>query len=363
MTAFEEDTMEKKKTFLMNIAYYGFFAALIFLVWKYICPVLVPFILAFLIASLFQKPAKRLNEKIHCKEKRAAIVLLILFYLLFFAIFFLGGGKIFTVIANFIANLPELYQTKMVPLLDDVSLTIGNMFAGSDAFLAGEIQEGLQQFVQNMGDTLSSASVNILKTLSEVVTGVPSAVVKLVVMIVSSFYMAADYQKITDRVKRHLPKKVKQIGRDVKKYGWNILKAYMKSYFLLFLLTFAELTVGLLILKIPYAIVIAAAIAVFDVLPVLGTGGVLLPWMAVMLVIGDYPLAIGLLILYVMITIVRNFVEPRIVGKQVGLHPLMTLMAMLVGLELGGLFGMILVPMAVVIFVNMEKKWSHSCIS
>lgn len=106
----------------------------------------------------------------------------------------------------------------------------------------------------------------------------------------------------------------------------------------------------------PYAVIVALVIAVFDILPVLGTGGVLLPWAAVMLVTGNYSFAAGLFILYLVITIVRNSLEPRSVGKQMGLHPLITLIAMFVGLELGGLAGLILLPMAVVILVNMKKS-------
>ena len=113
---------------------------------------------------------------------------------------------------------------------------------------------------------------------------------------------------------------------------------------------------GLLFLRIPYAVFIALGIAVFDILPVLGTGGILLPWTVVMLVLGDYPMAVGILLLYIVITVVRNSLEPKIVGKQVGLHPLITLIAMFVGLQLGGLPGLIAAPMSIVILVNMEKS-------
>ena len=176
------------------------------------------------------------------------------------------------------------------------------------------------------------------------------------IMVVASFYMTADYDKNLEIARKYLPEKAKRVIRDVRKYGWNTLKAYLKSYFLLFLLTFAELTVGLLFLRIPYAVFIALGIAVFDILPVLGTGGILLPWTVVMLVLGDYPMAVGILLLYIVITVVRNSLEPKIVGKQVGLHPLITLIAMFVGLQLGGLPGLIAAPMSIVILVNMEKE-------
>ena len=348
--------MEKKKTFLINVAYYGFFIILFLLAWKYVWPVLMPFILAFIIVTFLRKPAEKLAKKIRLGEKYTALLLLTGFYLLFFGAVILGGGKVITMIADFITDLPGFYQTSIAPLLEHVSQQIGDALAEMDMALAQEIQRSMQQFVQNIGETLSTLSMNALAYISGLVTGIPAALIRLIIMIVSSFYMAADYHRIMAMARTYLPEKVKQLGRDVKIYGWNILKAYIKSYTLLFLLTFAELTVGLTILKIPYAFAIGLAIAVFDILPVLGTGGVLLPWAVILLVLGDYPLALGILTLYVVITIVRNSLEPRIVGKQVGLHPLLTLIAMFLGLELGGIIGMILLPLSVVILVNMEKN-------
>lgn len=198
--------------------------------------------------------------------------------------------------------------------------------------------------------------MNILTGLSEFVTGIPALVVKVIVMVVASFYMTADYDRIMAAAGKYLPEKVKRTVRTVKEHGGNTLKAYLKSYFLLFLITFAELAAGLWLLRIPYAPLIALAIAVFDILPVLGTGGILLPWTAVLLVMGNYPMAAGILVLYIVIVIVRNTLEPKIVGKQVGLHPLVTLVAMFTGLQLGGLPGIILAPMGVVILVNMGKS-------
>ena len=97
-------------------------------------------------------------------------------------------------------------------------------------------------------------------------------------------------------------------------------------------------------------------IAVFDILPILGTGGILLPWAAVLFVMGNKPLAAGILILYVIITVIRNIVEPKIVGKQIGLHPLVTLMAMFLGLKTFGIIGMIVLPVSLAVLINLEKN-------
>lgn len=98
----------------------------------------------------------------------------------------------------------------------------------------------------------------------------------------------------------------------------------------------------------------ALAIAVFDILPVLGTGGILLPWAVILLLLGDKMLAAGILVLYLVITVVRNIAEPRLVGKQIGLHPLATLIAMFLGLKILGIAGMVLFPMLLAVLVNIE---------
>ncbi len=139
-------------------------------------------------------------------------------------------------------------------------------------------------------------------------------------------------------------------------YAKNVLFIYLKSYSLLFLLTFAELSVGFLIMRVPYAVMVAIAVAVFDILPILGTGGILLPWAVGLLLMGNLPLAAGIVTLYIAITAIRNVLEPKIVGKQIRLHPLATLIFMFVGLKVLGIVGMIAFPVAFSILVNLEKN-------
>ncbi len=121
-------------------------------------------------------------------------------------------------------------------------------------------------------------------------------------------------------------------------------------------LTFGELFAGLWLLHIPCAGWIALGIAVFDILPIVGTGGILLPWAGIAGFMGDYSLAVGLLILYGVITIVRNILEPRIVGKQIGLHPLAALIAMFAGVSLAGIPGLILFPVLLMVVIQVEKE-------
>ena len=127
-----------------------------------------------------------------------------------------------------------------------------------------------------------------------------------------------------------------------------------KAYFTLMTLTFIELSLALLILNIDYAVTLALIISVIDLMPVLGVGTALIPWAVVELIIGNYALGIGLLISYVIILIVRQIVEPRIVGKHIGLHPLITLISMYAGLKIFGAVGLFLLPMLVMFLKYLQ---------
>ena len=122
------------------------------------------------------------------------------------------------------------------------------------------------------------------------------------------------------------------------------------------LLTFLEVFLGLTLLRVDYALLIALVTAVVDILPVLGTGTVMIPWGIAMLVTGNYPLGVGLLILYAVITVVRQMLEPRVVGHQIGLYPLVTLMCMFIGTYLFGAVGLFGVPILVTLLVHLNAS-------
>ena len=122
------------------------------------------------------------------------------------------------------------------------------------------------------------------------------------------------------------------------------------------LLTFFELTIGLHILGIENALVIAFLIAIFDVLPVLGTGGIMIPWILICFLNKQMKTCVGLLILYLVITVIRNIIEPKIVGKQIGLHPLLMLLCMYLGAKLFGFLGIFILPILILILQNLNDN-------
>ena len=165
-----------------------------------------------------------------------------------------------------------------------------------------------------------------------------------------------DYYKITSFIVGLIPQRGKDMLFKVKEHGIDVLLKFGKAYAILLFITFVELSIGLSLLQIEYSVLIAAGTALVDILPVLGTGTILIPWGVVNLLLGNFPLGIGLLVLYAIITVVRQTLEPRVVGKQIGLYPLVTLMCMFVGSYLFGIVGLFGLPIAVTIVVQLHRS-------
>ncbi|HBF3457243.1 TPA: AI-2E family transporter, partial [Clostridioides difficile] len=174
--------------------------------------------------------------------------------------------------------------------------------------------------------------------------------------LIASFFFTFDYQKIVNFILKQFPEKSQFMIINIKNSSINALLKLLKAYAILLSVTFIELLIGLTILKVENAFTISVIIALVDILPVLGTGSILTPWMIISLINGNINLAIGLLILYIIITVVRQILEPKVVGHQIGLYPLITLMCMFVGAQLFGIAGLFGFPIAATIIKNLHDN-------
>ncbi|MBO5486293.1 MAG: sporulation integral membrane protein YtvI [Eubacterium sp.] len=348
--------MEKKKNFIINFVYFLMIGGIILGICKYILPVMIPFILAFFAAALIQIPVRKLGkEKIRWK-KALSVLFCCIFYVLLFLAVAVVGVKMLGGAGKLVEAAPIIYQDKIVPFLENISDRMEMSANSAGIELAEQIENSFQEFTQNIGQYVSEFSMKAVKIISGGITEIPGFIVKVVVMVVSTFFMAADYDRIMAFFKEHIPQEKEVALCGGVNYVKNTIGIYVKSYSFLFLLTFAELSIGFMILKVPYPILLGLAIAVFDILPVLGTGGILLPWAVILFFMKNTPLAVGILVLYLIITVIRNIVEPKLVGKQIGLHPLATLMAMFLGLKLTGIVGMIIFPVALAVAMGVVKN-------
>lgn len=343
---------EKQKNFIIKLAYILVIAGLLFVILKYVIPLFMPFIIGFIIALILKPIIIFINKKIKIKRVKISAIVLIIFYLLFFIVISMFGVKIYTYTKEIFYNLPEFYVNTIEPVLNDVVIWLRKTAPQMDIW----ISNGFESINDSILSFVKSISSTVMRAIMSVAGGIPSFFIKFLFTIVSSFFFTIDYTKITKFILMQFSEKNQNMILNIKKNGIDTIFKFIRAYAILIMITFIELSIGLSILKIPNSILFAALIAVIDILPILGTGGVLLPWAAICIITGNVSLAVGLVILYVVVLVIRQTLEPKVVGNQIGLHPIITLMCMFVGAQLFGFIGLFLLPILVTILKNMNDE-------
>jgi len=167
--------------------------------------------------------------------------------------------------------------------------------------------------------------------------------------------MSKDKMKIQNFIERQLPaswnRKIDIARRDL----FGALLGYIKTQLILMIFVSSICIIGLTILRVKYSLLIGFVIGIFDAFPILGSGGILIPWAIYNFITGDYFRAIGFLIIYGVVILFRQMVEPKVLGTQIGVYPLVTLMAMYIGIKMFGVIGIIAGPIVVIFIKTMQK--------
>jgi len=229
--------------------------------------------------------------------------------------------------------------------------SMGQLLDKLSTYIPDDMQDSLKNLITEQSSKIASGITSILGTL---VLKTPSFLLTLLISIIASFIIAGDYRRISLFLWNQFPERVKKFLPEVRNIMFNSVYKLVKAYLIIMLITFSELALGLTILGEKYALAIAAITALIDILPVLGSGSILIPWAVLSLINGQYPLAIGLGVLYAIILVVRQIIEPRVVGHSIGLHPLVTLMALYVGFKLFSVVGMFGLPVLLIILKSFQ---------
>ncbi len=344
--------MEQKKDFLINFLYWSVIVICIYLVFEYLLPVLFPFVAAYAVAYILDKPARYIGGESKWKRTAASLLLAAAFFMILGGIAVWCGVWIFTGIRQMVSFFPAIFQNFVFPVLDEWFTWVGERFPLGDP--------SALEFLNISFDSILNGLKEGLIFLSNVVVpaaaGVPGIFMNLVIMIIATVFLTMDFKQANEFLLRQIPEKQRLLLYEAKGYFGKTMLKCMVSYVLIFFVTFLELWAGLAFLKIPYARMIAVVIAALDILPVLGTGSVLIPWGIFAAVNGNGKMASGILILYLVITVIRNILEPKLVGQQVGLPPVLTLAGMLLGLKLAGFTGMLGFPFLMAFVKHLNDK-------
>ena len=331
---------EKRRAFIIHFLYFIIILSVSFAVIKYALPMLSPFVIAFLIAYGLKGPVTFLSRKMNLNPKITAILSVLLFYCTIGLLITLLSVKAFSSFSLLIGNLPGIYAYHVEPVLKGLFDTVGQSALHIDASLLSAFDEIEGQFVQSLGQMVSNLSMEAMGWISGFASSLPGLFINLLLMVIATFFTAMDYDRLTSFCLLQMGEKSRGIFLKIQAYVVGTLFVCIRSYALIMSITFVELALGLTLIGVEHSLLIAFLIAVFDILPVLGTGGIMIPWTIITAITGDHKLALGLLIVYLAITVIRNIIEPKIVGSQIGLHPVVTLVSMFVGAQLFGVLGL-----------------------
>ncbi len=356
--------MEKKKQFLISAAYYVSIAAIIFFAVKYTLGVVAPFAAGFVIAAILNPAVRFLSSKYKMRRRPTAVFTLLCVYATLGTLITFGVLRLIIWLGNFSENLPGLYTASVEPAIARAYEWISGIISRFAPTVSGEVVGGIsgifETFRASLATAVSDVSVRALSALSGTVAAIPRLVISIGFTVISSFFFILDFESVLGFLKSRLPKKAVGFMSELRGKFFTTALKYLRSYALIMLITFALLFFGLSVIGTKNAAVVALIIALLDVLPVIGTGLVILPWALIAMLGGRVGYGIGLVAVWLVITVTRNVIEPKIVGKQVGLHPLVTLIAIFVGTKLFGFVGLVALPLGLSVAVSVLRERGQS---
>jgi len=357
---------------IIDIVYYLLILVGFYLFVKYAFWLAFPFMFAFFVAALLQRPMNFAQRKFRLKKSFSSVALVLLFYLAIVLVIALIGARIWSAAKTFgdylsgqLQNLPQIVR--------GLELRINQLVVWLPDSMEASINEALAEFTKNLlggvnadgesvgafGSLLSNVSLEWFKApMSGMLTiagRIPMLALAVVITIISSFFMTSSYDGIANFLKRQLSPERRRALSATKKIMFSSMLKLLRSYSIIIAVSFSELMLGLLLMQFTglydgkHLFGIALVTALIDILPVIGVGTVLIPWFLYSFIMGNFGLGVALAVLWVVMIIVRQIIEPKLVAANLGLPAVVTLMGMYTGLQLFGVIGMFLMPLLLIL--------------
>ena len=316
----------------------------------------LPFLIGYIISISIEPVIKKFSNTTNLSRKISSIIVMSVFFFILILLIIWGVTTLIAEASNLLDKL-NFYINKVVTYVD--------VFIKEFEFDKFNLPNNVKDIIQESSKDLFSNITNIIKALLtnvlETVYAVPKIAIYLVITILATYFITSDKFYILDRIEHHIPRKmVDKIGKKIEAIKEN-LGNYIKAEGILFLVAFVLYLIGLYIFKIigmnvRYPFLIALLILILDIIPILGAGTIVIPWIIVLLINGNKALAFSLLGLYLLNIAIREFIEPKVVSKNIGIHPIFTLIAMYTGFKFVGIIGMILGPIVLIILKNIFSE-------
>lgn len=321
----------------------------VYLAFKWLLPLVLPFIFSYFIVVAILPIVESLKERFHIPKPVGAAITLILLCGILIIIIGSISCKLLEQIKLFIKNIP-VYQKLISNMIDGSCCHFENIFGLS----TGTIKTAVDN---SMNETLIHIRTNIMPSMPERTIGIllncAGLILIIVIIIMSAILIIQDIDSMKCTYKKFVF--YEELHELTKKLS-NVGIAYLRSQGILFIITASICIFGLLILRNKYALLIGIGIGVFDAFPVLGSGFILVPWTIIMLLSNNFFDAAVLVSMYLFCQLVRQFLEPKLLGNKIGIKPIFTIMAMYIGLQLFGIAGFILGPIALVLIIAIVKS-------
>lgn len=292
-------------------------------------------------------------RKTQLKRKTSAILILVLVMSIIIGFLVWGIVSLISESSNLLQNF-NIYMEKANEIIQNLLASIDL----SKIKIPQEIMNIAQNSFQEFLGTVSTWAKELLTSVLNGITSIPTVVIYIVITLLSLYFICTDKIYMVDQLEHHFPRKwVKKLAMHIKEIT-KVLGGYLKAEAILVLVSFFISVVGLYLLKfagfnLPFPLLAALIIGFVDALPIFGSGTVMIPWAILCAIDGDIKLGIAILVLWIIMSIVRQFMEPRLVSKQIGIHPIFTLIAMYTGFKLIGVFGMLIGPIVLIVLKNI----------
>lgn len=314
----------------------------------------MPFAIGWIIAMIANPLVRFLEKRLKIVRKHSSAVIVVGVLAAIIVCAYLIIAKLVVEGVQFARDLPGMYHSAEA----EIRLMLENI---SDLlrFLPKNMQNTLSELGNNLseyiGTLISGFGVPTMEAAGNVAKNIPNMLIQVLVTILSSYFFIADKDKLTEQLHGMIPKSVQKSLDMLSAYFRNVVGGYFKAQFRIMGIVAVILFIGLLILNVDYAVLLAILIAILDFLPFFGTGTALIPWAVVKLFTGEYQMAVGLVITYLVSQLVRQLIQPKIVGDSMGLNPLQTLVFMYIGFKFYGIAGMILAVPAGLILIKLYE--------
>lgn len=333
-------------------------SVIVFLLAKYT----YPFIFALFIAFLINPVVNVLEKKLKMPRGFAVfLVILIILALLGGLITILiveiinGMTYLADVVPRYFEDLVEYFQNLIVAQVIPVYERLSAMLDTLDPAQKEEILNQIRDVGSSIADTGRQILTDILTWIPAQLRALPNLATVLIFSLLGTFFISKDWYKLGDRVRKLLPERVLTSGGNVYRGLQKALIGFLKAQLTLISITAVIVLIGLLILRVDYAITIALITGIVDLMPYLGTGLIFVPWILYLFFTKNYFLTIAISVLYIIVIIQRQLMEPKVLSTNIGLDPLATLVALFVGFQLFGFLGLIIGPVTLVVINTLHQ--------